>query len=87
MRESEKKYSALLETTSTGFVITDLTGKVLDANDNKYVRLTGHERRDTIQGRTIFEWTAAYDKARNAKAMEGYLKRQYNLWNKILVDF
>lgn len=86
MREREKKYSALLETTSTGFVITDLTEKVLDAND-KYARLTSHERRDAIQGRTIFEWTAAYDKARNAKAMEGYLKRQYNLWNKILVDF
>ena len=67
LRESEEKYRTLLETTNTGFVLTDLTGKVLDAND-EYARLTGHERRDEILGRSIVEWTAAYDKERNAKA-------------------
>ena len=34
--------------------------KVLDAND-EYARLTGHEHRDEILGRSVVEWTAAYD--------------------------
>jgi len=69
LRESEEKYRALIETTNTGFVIIDLAGKVLDAND-EYARLTGHERRDEILGRSVVEWTAEYDRERNATAVE-----------------
>jgi two-component system, cell cycle sensor histidine kinase and response regulator CckA len=76
VRESEEKYRALIETTNTGFVIIDLTGKVLDAND-EYARLTGHERRDEILGRSIVEWTAAYDRERNAKAVEECIRQGF----------
>lgn len=78
LRESEAKFRALVETTSTGYVIIDVMGKVLDAND-EYVRMSGHTHRDEILGRSVLEWTAAYDRERNAKALEdcareGFLK-------------
>ncbi len=76
MRESEEKYRALIETTNTGYVILDLTGKVLDAND-EYARLTGHERRDEILGQSVVEWTAAYDRERNAMAVEECVRQGF----------
>ena len=68
LQESERKYKTLVETTATGFVILDDLGRVLDANA-EYVRLTGHKLLGDIQGRTVVEWTAAHDHARNAKAV------------------
>ena len=65
LRESEEKYRVLIETTATGFVILDAKGCVLDTND-EYVRLAGYEKREQILGRSVTEWTAAYDQARNA---------------------
>ena len=65
LRESEKKYRVLIETTATGFVIVDTQGLVLDAND-EYVRLTGYENQEQILGRNVIEWTAAHDRDRNA---------------------
>ena len=69
VHESEEKHRALIETTDTGYVILDLKGRVLDAND-EYARLSGHQRLDEILGRSMVEWTAAYDRERNAKAVE-----------------
>ncbi len=65
LRESEEKHRVLIETTATGFVIVDEKGCVLDAND-EYVRLSGHEKQEQILGRSVIEWTAAHDQARNA---------------------
>ena len=65
LRESEEKHRVLIETTATGFVIVDAQGRVLDAND-EYVRLSGHEKREQIVGRSVTEWTAEHDQARNA---------------------
>ena len=65
LRESEEKHRVLIETTATGFVILDAQGRVLDAND-EYVRLSGHEKREQILGRSVTEWTAAHDQALNA---------------------
>ena len=65
LRESIQKYSALIETTDTGFVILDSKGLVLDANP-EYVRLTGHERLEEIAGRPVTDWTADYEKEKNA---------------------
>jgi PAS domain S-box-containing protein len=65
LRESEDKHRVLIETTATGFVIVDAQGRVLDAND-EYLRLAGYEKRAQIIGRSVTEWTAAYDQARNA---------------------
>ena len=69
LQESEKKYRVLIETTTTGFVIVDAKGRVLDAND-EYVRLSGHEKREQIVGRSVTEWTAAHDRERNAREVK-----------------
>jgi two-component system, cell cycle sensor histidine kinase and response regulator CckA len=84
LRESETKYRALIETTNTGFVIVDPTGRVLDAND-EYARLTGHTRRDEILGRSVLEWTAAYDQEHNRKLLEAVMRE--GLARNIEIDY
>ena len=64
LRESEEKYKALIETTGTGYVILNPEGKVLAANE-EYVRLSGHRQLAEIVGRSVIEWTMAYDRERN----------------------
>lgn len=73
LRDSEGKHRALIETTDTGYVIIDLTGTVLEAND-EYVRLSGHEDLNEIVGRSVFEWTASFDQERNTRAVEQCVK-------------
>ena len=65
LSETEGKYRAVLETTSTGYVMLDEQGRVLDANEH-YVRLTGHTSFDDIKDRSVVEWTAPQDRERNA---------------------
>ncbi|MCY2931311.1 MAG: PAS domain S-box protein [Planctomycetota bacterium] len=65
LRASEAMYRALVETTDTGYLILDSQGRVVDANA-EYVRLTGYSRLEEIMGRTVVEWTAPYDRERNA---------------------
>ena len=74
LKESRDKYSALIETTNTGFVILDQQGKVLDANA-EYVRLAGYQRLDEIRGRSVTEWTAEYEKDRNAEEVKRCFER------------
>ncbi len=69
LQRSEAQYRALIETTNTGFLIIDKTGRVLDANQ-EYVRLTGHLKLDEILGRSVLDWTAPYEKEKNARAIE-----------------
>ena len=69
LRQSEAMYRALIETTSTGFVIIDQQGNVVEAN-SEYVRLTGHRNLDEIRGRSVIEWTADYEKEKNANAVK-----------------
>ncbi|PKL58737.1 MAG: hypothetical protein CVV33_10365, partial [Methanomicrobiales archaeon HGW-Methanomicrobiales-4] len=66
VRESEERYRSLVETTGTGYVVLDMQGKVLDAND-EYIRLTGRSSLDEIMGRSVTEWTAPYDLERNSE--------------------
>ena len=78
LRKSEKKYRTLIETTHTGYVIVDISGKVVDAN-TRYVKLTGHENLKEILGRNVLEWTALYDVKRHIEKLkqcvaEGFLK-------------
>jgi PAS domain S-box-containing protein len=65
LAESEEKYRRLVETTNTGYVILDAAGRVLDANA-EYLRLTGRRELQDILGRSVIEWTAEKDRARNA---------------------
>ncbi|MCP3873813.1 MAG: PAS domain S-box protein [Desulfobacteraceae bacterium] len=64
IKESEKKYRTLIETTDTGFVSVDSNGCVLEANET-YVKMTGHSLLNDIIGRSVLEWTAPYDIERN----------------------
>jgi diguanylate cyclase (GGDEF)-like protein/hemerythrin-like metal-binding protein/PAS domain S-box-containing protein len=78
LKASEAKYRALVETTSTGYLILDGNGKVLDANA-EYVRLSGYSELREILGRSVLEWTAEYEIERNEKAVtqcarEGFIR-------------
>ena len=66
--ETEGKYKAVIETTSTGYVMLDTQGRVLEAND-RYVQLTGHTTFSEIRGRCVMEWTAPEDRDRNAREL------------------
>ncbi|MEI7436158.1 MAG: PAS domain S-box protein [bacterium] len=68
LRNSEAKYRSLVETTGTGYLIIDGEGRVLDANQ-EYVRLSGHRELREISGRRVVEWTADYEKEKNALAV------------------
>jgi len=68
LQKSLTLYRGLIETTDTGFVILDQEGKVLDANQ-EYVHLSGREDLSQIRGRNVVEWTADYEKERNAEAV------------------
>ncbi len=69
VRESESKYRNLVETTGTGYLIIDLQGKVLDANQ-EYAGLAGYGSVQEILGRSVLEWTAPHDRERNAEAWD-----------------
>ncbi len=68
LQKSRTQYRALIETTDTGYVISDIGGRVLDANP-EYVRLSGHRDLNEIRGRSFIEWTADYEKEKNAEAV------------------
>jgi PAS domain S-box-containing protein len=77
-RESETLHRALIETTGTGYVIINTEGKVIDANQ-EYIRFTGHDDLNEIRGRSVVEWTADYEKKKNAEAVaqcakDGYIR-------------
>ena len=61
-------YRGIIEVTDTGFVILDQKGNVIDANQ-EYLRLSGHENISQIRGRNVVEWTADYEKEKNAEAI------------------
>lgn len=63
----EHTYRALLET--TGYVLLDTGGRVLDANE-EYLRLTGRASLEDILGHSVLEWTAPHDLARNADEVQ-----------------
>jgi two-component system, cell cycle sensor histidine kinase and response regulator CckA len=57
LRETETRYTRLVERTDTGFVFLDDSGHVIDANE-PYVRMTGAQSVDELIGRSVLEWTA-----------------------------
>lgn len=69
LRCSDEKYRALLDSTTTGFVVLDTQGRVEDAND-VYVGFTGHQHIEEIRNRSVIEWTAPADRDRNQAEVE-----------------
>jgi len=76
LKESERKYRALVETTDTGFVIIDHEGQVIDAN-SEYVRLTGRHDLKEILGRSVIEWTASNEREKNEAAVKRCFRQGY----------
>jgi two-component system, cell cycle sensor histidine kinase and response regulator CckA len=74
LSRSEGKYRQLVETTDTGYVITDEHGCVKDANQ-EYVRLTGRPRLEDVIGHNVLEWTASHDHERNALELKRCAKQ------------
>jgi two-component system, cell cycle sensor histidine kinase and response regulator CckA len=56
-RASENRYSRLVESTDTGFVELDASGRVVQAND-PYARMAGASRAEDVIGRSVLDWTA-----------------------------
>ena len=75
-RASEELYKAIVETTDTGYVIIDTGGRVIDCN-GKYVRLTGRDDMDEVKGRSVVEWTAEYEKEKNARAVRECVEKGF----------
>ena len=76
LRASEKTYRTLVETTNTGYMMLDLTGTVIEANE-EYLRLTGYATLEEIIGRSVVEWTAPDDIERNAEEIEKCIRLGY----------
>jgi len=76
VQERETQYRALVETTGTGYVILDVEGRVTDANP-EYVRLTGHDDLSSIIGRSVVEWTAPGERAKNEAAVRECVKNGF----------
>ncbi|MBP1709950.1 MAG: multi-sensor signal transduction histidine kinase, partial [Deltaproteobacteria bacterium] len=76
LRKSEEKYRILIETTDTGYVFIDENGFVLDAN-KEYVRISGHGNLNEILGRSVLEWTAEVDKAKNVLAVKSCFEKGF----------
>lgn len=70
LKESEKKYSSLVETTGTGWVILDEKGTILDAN-GEYLRLKGVNNLSDVAGKTVHEVTSP----ENAKRNQPFIQR------------
>lgn len=84
LEESEGKYKFLIEATSTGYVIIDMQGRVIEANQ-EYVRMAGHDRLEDIAGRPVTEWTAEHDLARNAEEVKKCLQRGFT--RNLIIDY
>jgi PAS domain S-box-containing protein len=66
LQKSEEQFRSLVETTGTGYVILDIEGRVITANQ-EYLRLTGRTTMADITGRPVTDWTAPYDLEKNAR--------------------
>lgn len=76
LRESESRYRAMIETTGTGYVIINKEGRVMDAN-REYVRLTGRKDLKEVLGYSALDWTAPYEKEKNAAAIARCAQQGY----------
>jgi PAS domain S-box-containing protein len=68
LRENEARYRNVIEKIGMGYVVTDGSGVVLDANP-EYIRLSGHDSLEEIKSRSVLEWTAPHDLEKNSEGM------------------
>ncbi len=76
IRKSEERYRTLVDITQTGYLVVDMKGFVIDAND-VYVQLTGRKSLDDLIGRPVSEWISPHDEERNRQAEEALLSTGY----------
>ncbi len=58
---AEEKYKTLINTTGTGYFISDLEGEILDAND-EYLEQIGSSSIDEVIGTNVLQYVADHDK-------------------------
>ncbi len=63
LRRTESFYRSLIDTTTTGFVVTDSLGYVIEANA-EYLHLAGFDTPEAIRGRHPTEWVSPPDRER-----------------------
>ncbi len=76
LKNSEKLYRSLIETTGVGYVVFDASGKIKDAS-KECLRLIGKKHPDEIMGRDISEWTAEHDRVKFAKGIQTCLDQGF----------
>lgn len=67
LREREKKYRALIDTTDTGYCIINAKAVIIDANA-EFARMAGCQHINDTLGKRINKWIAPYDVSRLRKA-------------------
>lgn len=67
-REEEDLYRNLIEATGTGYVVADLRGVILDAND-EYARMTGLGSAEQVLAQNIADNTMQTDKASDVETL------------------
>ncbi|PCJ11145.1 MAG: hypothetical protein COB04_19510 [Gammaproteobacteria bacterium] len=68
LRDREKKYRALIDTTDTGYCIINGKGLIIDANA-EFARMAGCQHSNDTLGQPINKWIAPYDTKRISKAI------------------
>ena len=78
LRQSEEKLRLMFESVAEGITITDLDGKIVEANE-AVVRLHGYDSKEELIGQSSFELIARKDRARAMENLKmtlggGYVK-------------
>jgi diguanylate cyclase (GGDEF)-like protein/PAS domain S-box-containing protein len=76
LEASNEVYRTLVETTGTGYMIIDDTGRIIDANA-AYARLAGHGSVTQLRGRPVCDAIAPYDVERAKSELAACLERGY----------
>ena len=63
IRERERKYWSLINTTHLGYCVLDQQGKLVDANED-FLRITGFDQLDAVLGTEARHWLPDYEKER-----------------------
>ncbi len=76
LKESEELYKTLVRTSPEAIIVTDLSGKIIEASERS-LELNKFENLDTLLGRTAFEFLPPEDQKRAVINLQKTLKHEY----------
>ncbi len=76
LKESEELYKALVRTSPEAIIVTDLSGKIIEASE-RTLELNGFENIDAFLGRSAFEFLPPEDQKRALLNLQKTLKHEY----------